>query len=58
MNKKDGTYLPKVRSDYKSPCSDDPIVVNNIAYSEFDYTENLTDDENLDLPQSKNSKKS
>ena len=57
MTKKDEIYLPKVRSNYKSPCNDDPIVANNISYSEFDYTENLTDNINTDLSQSQKIKK-
>lgn len=50
--KNDNAYLPEDRTDYHpediksgnttlpNP-AEDPIVVNNIATSEFDYTENL-----------------
>ena len=53
---KNRTFYPKTRGDLKSFAPDgnytilpnpaeDPIVVNNIAWQEFDYTEDLTDDE-------------
>ncbi|MGN0143701.1 MAG: hypothetical protein ACI398_01875 [Clostridium sp.] len=57
MNKKNEPYLPKVRSDYKNPCNDNPIVVNNIADREFNYTDDFIDDINSDSQESKNSKK-
>ena len=58
MKKKDDVYLPKVRSNYKNPSIGDPIVVNNIADREFDYTDNLISDEDYNESSSKNSKKS
>lgn len=53
---KSGEYLPKERTDYHpedihsgntslpNP-AEDPIVVNNITTAEFDYTENLEDEQ-------------
>ncbi|WP_244833843.1 hypothetical protein [Clostridium sp. BJN0001] len=58
-NKNSNIYLPKERTDYNTPDTEfenktnlkhenpasDKIVVNNIACPEFDYTEDMTDDE-------------
>ena len=47
MTKKNKPYLPNLRSWYEPPegidtilpnPAEDPIVVNNISYMEFDYT--------------------
>ncbi|MGL5153008.1 MAG: hypothetical protein ACRC7N_20815 [Clostridium sp.] len=58
MNKNKSIYLPKDRTDFSPKESEirsgntplpnpavDPIVVNNIAQAEFDYTEDLEDEQ-------------